>query len=188
MPSETPQNPRGNGPYAYDEPDPNPQGGTLYPLKPAADRYQAPVFAYRGTQQHGVDPARSTDPPEYMAEGGTVAIKPPKKEPDPVAVRIVSSGTKEYSQWRSFQAYVSGSPAQVVNRKEDREELTLKNLSSGPGVTVWVGPDANVSKQSGYPITAGGTFTLSGEAEIWAVSDDASLVILAGFFTFSTKT
>lgn len=185
MPSETPKN---VNPYSYDEQDVNPEGTTLYPLRPVPESYQAPVFAYRGVQQHGVNPASVDQPPDHMAEGGTVAVKPPKQGPDPVPVRIVSPGTKEYAQWRAFQAYVGGLPTQVVNRKEDRESLGVKNLSGGPGVAVWIGPDANVSKQTGYRLDPGEKFSLNGEAEIWAISDDGSVVILAGYFEFSTAT
>lgn len=158
----------------------------MYALKPAPENYQGTVFPYRGMQQHGVHPSQSVDPPDHMAEGGMVTVAPPHKGPDPVPVRIVQGGTKEYSQWRAFQAYVSGSPTQVVNRKENRANLTLRNLSDT--VHVWIGPDANVTKQTGFRLDKGASFSLAGEAEIWAVSDDGTMVVLCGFFEFATET
>lgn len=186
MPSESPQYPGGNGPYAGEQPDPNPQGNTAYALRPIPENYQAEVFPYRGIQQHGVSPSRSVEPPEEMLEGGRVKIAPPDHDIAPVPVRIVQPGTKEYQQWRAFQAYAGPAPSQVVNRKENRKSLTLRNVSTT--VVVWLGPDANLTKQTGYPLAPGATFSLDGEAEVWGISDDATVVLLAGFFVFGTAT
>lgn len=191
MPSESPQNPRGNGPYAIDEPDVNPEGQTLYPLKLRTERPSAEVFPYRGVETHGVHPSRSVDPPEHMDEGGMVQVAPPKKAPEPVPVRLVEPGIKAYKQWRAIHEFVGASARQVVNRKENRQNLRIKNLTAGKnpntGKGCWLGPDSGVNAMNGYFLDAGDIFALSGEAEVWGISEDpVELVELAIAFEFET--
>ena len=128
-------------------------------------------------------------PDDY--EGGSVelAYTAPDTEVPPVPVRIVETDTgHEYTQWRAIQAFASGSPSMVVSRKEGRDRVTVKNIGSGTGVEVWIGPDSNVSKMSGFLLKGDGdSVTLQTEAEVWAVSDDPlktnQLCIISEFAT-----
>jgi hypothetical protein len=66
----------------------------------------------------------------------------------------------------------------VVSRKEGRDRVTVKNIGAGTGVEVWIGPDSNVSKMSGFLLKGDGdSVTLQTEAEVWAVADDPIKVI-----------
>jgi hypothetical protein len=182
MPSESYQDPRSRRDTQYSTedvsatPEPIPQY-----IEPAPDRYGGVNFPYRGQQTHGVEPTETAvgSPEDY--EGGTVEVAYPTTEPEipPVPVRIVETDTgHEFTQWRAIQAFASGAPSMVVSRKEGRDRVTVKNISTGTDVDVWIGPDSNVSKMSGFLLTGeGDSVTLQTEAEVWAISDDPIKVI-----------
>lgn len=186
MPSESPQNPRNR--YETVDESAAPEGLPVG-FEPQLDRFGGgPVFPYRGTQTHGVEPQTeqaAVGSPEND-EGGAVEFDyvAPVEDAAPVPVRIVDTAAHEYSDWRANQSFANPSPNRVVNRKEGRKSLTIKNIGT---VHVWVGPDSNVSPMAGYRVdSGGGTFTLDGEAEVWAVSNDATAVPLCIYFEFST--
>jgi hypothetical protein len=161
-------------------------------LVPAPDRYGGVNFPYRGSQDHGVPPTETATGTAENYEGGTVEVSYPAADAEvpPVPVRIVETDTRhEYTQWRAIQAFASGAPSMVVSRQEGRDRVTIKNIDSSTGTAVWLGPDANVSKMSGFRIEKdGGSVTLQTEAEVWAVSDDPLKVVpLCAVTEFSTR-
>lgn len=187
MPSESYQDPRSRDTqYSTDDVSATPEPLPSY-IQPAPERYGGVNFPYRGQQTHGVEPTDTAvgSPDDY--EGGSieVAYQAPEDDIPPVPVRIVDTAAHEYTQWRATQAFANPSPTLVVSRKEGRERVTLKNIGT---VNVWIGPDSNVSKMSGFRVEAnGGSVTFERcEAEIWAVSDDATVVPLCAVFEFST--
>jgi hypothetical protein len=166
-----------------------PEGVPQY-IVPAPHGFGGVNFPYRGQQDHGVPPTETAigSPDDY--EGGSVEVSYEKPEEDiaPVPVRIVDTAAHEFTQWRAFQAFASGAPTMVVNRKEGRDRVTIKNVGSGTDTNVWVGPDSNVSKMSGFRLEPdGGSVSLQGEAEVWAVSDDPTKTVQLCIITeFST--
>jgi hypothetical protein len=151
-----------------------PEGIPEY-IVPAPHGFGGVNFPYRGQQDHGVPPTETAigSPDDY--EGGSVEVSYEKPEEDiaPVPVRIVDTAAHEFTQWRAFQAFANASPTRVVNRKEGRDRVTIKNVGIGGPGTVWIGPDSNVSSMSGFRLDGNGdSVTLQGEAEVWAISDD----------------
>jgi len=192
MPSESYQDPRSlrDTQYSTEDVSATPEPIPEY-IEPAPDRYGGVNFPYRGQQTHGVEPTETAPGSSEDYEGGTVEVAYPDTEDtiSPVPVRIVETDTgHEYTQWRAIQAFASGSPTMVVSRKEGRDRVTVKNIGSGTGVEVWIGPDSNVSKMSGFLLKGDGdSVTLQTEAEVWAVSDDPvktiQLCIISEFAT-----
>jgi hypothetical protein len=123
-------------------------------------------------------------------EGGKVATsnfyEPPTEDVAPVPVRIVEEATHEYSQWRAYQTFVTGTVSRVVPRKERRQRVTIQNVSTSD--RVWIGHDNGVTPISGYPLGGGRDVELTGEGEVWAVADTAVVnpVQLAVLLEFST--
>jgi hypothetical protein len=195
MPSESYQDPRSQRDTQYSTADESatPERIPEY-IEPAPDRYGGVNFPYRGQQTHGVEPTDTAAGSPENYEGGTVEVAYPPAPGDiipPVPVRIVETDTEhEYTQWRTVQAFASGAPTMVLSRKEGRERVTVKNISiTGTDTHVWIGPDSNVSKMSGFRVESdGGSVTLERcEAEIWAVSDDPTKTLpLCILFEFST--
>jgi hypothetical protein len=191
MPSESPQDPRSqqDTQYSTEDVSATPEAIPQY-VVPAPERYGGVNFPYRGQQTHGVEPTETAvgSPDDY--EGGTVEVSYPKEDTEvpPVPVRIVETDTRhEYTQWRAIQAFAGSAVSMVVSRQEGRDRVTLKNISTD--TDVWVGPDSNVSKMSGFRVEkGGGSVSLQSEAEVWAISDDPLKVVpLCAITEFSTK-
>jgi hypothetical protein len=148
---------------------------------------------YRGTEQHGVPFGSEMPPTPEEVEGGRVVRKEtPPEETEPVPVRIVEPGTKVFQQWRTYQTYVTSTVRQIVNRKEDRKNLRIRNLTAeknpNQGKGVFLGSDQMLTKQNGWFLDSGDTFVLSGEAEVWAVAEiDTEIITLAVVFEFDTE-
>jgi hypothetical protein len=146
---------------------------------------------YLGTDYHGVLPVGKTPPviPSDV-EGGKVVtgfFEPPEVDTiAPIPVRIVSEAPHEYSQWRAYQSVATDTPAMVVNRKEGRQRVTIRNISTAD--RIFIGPDNNVNPLSGYPLNGGDDVSLIGEAEVWAVRNTGVVnpVPIAVLLEFST--
>lgn len=149
-----------------------------------------PVFLpYRGSEMHGVDPGQIPLIDDEDIEGGKVVtgyFEPSTADIDPVPVRIVETAVTEQSVWRAYQTYASTAPAMVVNAKSGRQNCKVRNLSDT--VRVWVGPDSSISPLNGYPLDPKAEMSFTGEAPVWAVSNDATTVTLAVMTEFSTAT
>lgn len=159
---------------------------------PMVERPGTRFIPYRGGggQYHGVYPL-STVEPEITedVEGGKVVteyFEPATEDVQPVPVRIVSEAVSEFGQWRAYQAAASEYPSMVVGRKEGRQRVTVRNISTAD--KLWIGPDNNVNVNNGYPLFARDDVTLIGEAEIWAIRDTgvAGTVPIAIMLEFST--
>ena len=153
----------------------------------------APLYVpYRGTEQHGVAFGSQIPLADEDVEGGKVVADnyyaPPTEDVAPVPVRIVEEATHEYSQWRAFQTFVTGTVSRVVPRKERRQLVKIRNVSASD--RVWIGHDNGVTPISGFPLNGGAAEELTGEGEIWAVADTAVVnpVQIAVLLQFSTPT
>jgi hypothetical protein len=183
MPSESYQSP-----YAGSYPDvvePTPDYGEPAP----SETTPYTVFPYRGIQTHGVDPSAVPETRDEDIAGGKVVSSynaEPSDDPAPVPVRIVETAAREFSRWRAYQTLATANPSIIVNRQEGRSALTIKNLDAGEDV--YIGPDSGVSVLSGFRIDSGGEYSLSGEAEVWAVRGGAADVAVAIAFEYSTPT
>jgi hypothetical protein len=191
MPSESHQDPRSrNTQYSTEDVSATPEAIPQY-VQPAPDRYGGVNFPYRGQQTHGVEPTDTAvgSPDDYEGGSVEVAYEAPEDDVPPVPVRIVETAAHEYTQFRAIQAFANPAPTLVLSRKEGRERVTVKNIDSSTGTHVWVGPDSNVSKMSGFRVEKdGGSVTLERcESEIWAIADDPLKVVpLCIIFEFST--
>jgi hypothetical protein len=142
---------------------------------------------YRGSQFHGVDPGRIAVVADEDTEGGKVVtgyFEPGDEDINPVPVRIVETAAHEFSEWRAYQSYAGAAPTMVVNAKSGRQNCKLRNLSAT--IRVWLGPANTVTAITGYPLDAGAEISFTGEAAVWAISNDGSTVTLAVLTEFST--
>lgn len=183
MPSESHQSP-----YAGNYPDivePSPEYGTPVPSETSAYIN----FPYRGIQTHGVDPTVVPVPADEDIAGGKV-VSNYNAEPEiavtPVPVRIVDTAAAEFQRWRAYQAFATVNPRLIVNRQENRKKTTIKNLHTAD--PVWLGPDVSVSSLNGFRLDFGQTFTLDGEAEVYAIRGGANDVALSVAVEYSTPT
>lgn len=159
----------------------------LFNLRPANTGHQPPVridpvpehavsqsdpvmHPYRGFEDHGV-PTTTVDHP-ITPESGTIQAhySKPVHEPDPIPVRIVTEGGREYRAFNAYSEGVSGNAYPIVSRNVDRARVTIKNKS---GVTVWLGNDT-VRKDNGYPLDSGENVTWDVHTPIYAVTEDGT--------------
>lgn len=184
MPSESPQNP-----YAYDYTDEVEQPPLPYGDIGASEVTPYTHFPYRGIQTHGVDPTVMPAERDEDIAGGKVISSynaEPETSAPPVPVRIVDTAAREFTRWRAYQTYATANPSTIVNRQEGRKSTTIKNLHTAD--PVWLGADSGVSAISGFRLDFGDSFTVNGEAEVWAVRGGAADVTLSVAIEFSTAT
>jgi hypothetical protein len=186
MPSESPRE-SAYSTYHGEEVTPLPTYRT-----PIPDNIAPQYLPYRGTEQHGVPFGSEMAPLVEDVEGGKVATgdfyAPPTEDVAPVPVRIVEEAAHEFSQWRAYQTYVTTTVSRVVPRKEKRQNVTIRNVSTATTDRIWIGHDNGVTALSGYPLDAGADQSLTGEGEIWAVADSGAVspVRLSVLLEFST--
>lgn len=128
------------------------------------------MHPYRGFEDHGV-PVTTVDHP-IMPETGTVQAHymQPVHQPEPIPVRIVTEGGREYRTFHTYTEGVGVNAYAIVGRNPDRARVTIKNKS---GVTMWLGNDT-VRKGNGYPLDTGENVTWDVHAPIYAVTDDGT--------------
>ena len=157
---------------------------------PLPDNPAVRYVPYRGTEQHGVPFGSGIPPAEEDVAGGKVVTEdyyaPPTEDVAPVPVRIVEEAAHEYSQWRAYQTVVTGTVSRVVPRKERRQRVTIRNISTSD--RVWIGHDNGVTALSGFPLGGNTDVELTGEGEVWAVADTGVVnpVQIAVLLEFST--
>jgi hypothetical protein len=187
MPSESPQ----QGAYtSYNENE----TATAVPelMAPVMDRV-TPFLPYRGAMFHGVAPTSTptVSDGEELPDGtiNTECYVPPTEDLNPVPVRIVDTAIHEYRQWRAWQVPVTATAVSMVaNRKEGRSHLRVKNCATSGTNRVWIGPDANLSVYTGYPLDPSNEATFTGEAAVYALADTGvtGSVTVAMFDEFGT--
>lgn len=145
------------------------------PEEPVAEHFTTPVFPYRGTENHGVEPPYR--PREVPDNTGTIAVEfeQDKSEPDPIPVRIVTQGAKEFKDWFIRREYTSSGAqaSRILTQDMSRTKAKIKNLGT---VRIWVGPEDHLaSPMFGYPIDTNGELELSSPiSDVWARSDDGT--------------
>lgn len=144
---------------------------------PIPERYDGSNHPYRGIEQHGV--SDSVPPAEVMPEwGGTrpVEYTPRKPEPDPIPVKIVQEGGKEYKTWRTRQFSVDPGniPRQVVASNPHRTGLRIKNMSA---VTVYISKDNAVASFMGFPLVQNESLDLNIHSEVWILNPDPAVMV-----------
>lgn len=138
------------------------------------------VFPYRGTETHGVAPAK--EPPAYVddewpedSEAEHYVDGP--TEVDPIPVRIVQEFANPRKEIRTRQMPVSQGPVQIVNRNEARSRVWVKNIDGTNAA--YVGNDGNITAISGYKLVAGQELPgLVVTEDMYATTGDSSTVVL----------
>lgn len=168
------------------ETDEGPAPGTA--IKPLMEEYEGRNFPYRGTETHGVDPLYDVQPSPDKWEGGSVTVDMDKLEQEPekvIPVRVVNEGSREIKEWRSYRVYATSRASILVGKFDARISFTLKNLSQDK--TLYVGGDLQVSTGQGYPVPAGGTFTVESDTEVWGIAEDTTDIDVAVYVVYAVK-
>lgn len=146
------------------------QDGTV---EPVPDKVAGTVFPYRGTEQHGV--AANQAPPAYVDDQWPEDTEEPHYVPgpteeDPLPVKIVQESSSERMMFRTNQMPVKANePTPIMSRQDSRRNVTVRlpSLSN----SIWIGPDENVNRVTGYQLEADREVTLRTTEEIWAIGD-----------------
>jgi hypothetical protein len=123
-------------------------------------------------------------PRETALDAATARVHytPQTPEHEPVPVRIVSQGGKEFRPFSVIREQVAALARCIVGQHLERSKVTIQNLGTVP---IWIGPGANVGPLVGFRIDVGGTRDLTTQASIWAVSDDGTPQNVAILVDFS---
>ena len=153
-----------------------PQEELPQPITPVPDRsVEARTnLAYRGNNYHGVRPdAAFSDVPVH--DTVEVEYEPPVEEPDPIPVKIVSTGGDEIKRMRVTREYTGlGATRMVAPLNRARTALRIRNLDGAK--IVYVGDEASSAIPSnGYPIPPGTEWTSTTQMEVYAQCEDAAV-------------
>jgi len=150
--------------------------GETTSVQPIPERSYAPVFPYRGTQQHGVSvenqPWMPVDANEQAWQGEEVFD--PEFEPvKPIPVEIVNQGSREIRSWRAVHFYVGKtSPVLIVGQNTRMSKVTVRHAGAAADDSViWIGHDSNVTPSlSGWPLFPRESIEINTEEEVYAIS------------------
>lgn len=175
---------------------PNPLIGTrrLNTGKPADDRphatpprpeaYVGDNNPYRGTNEHGVEPARPYDDPytgDDAWEDTTSGVFEPEKAPlNPVPVEIVTRYARELRRFHVQRPRINaGTVSSLAGRNDARSSLTINNISAS---VIYIGNTESVADFTGFPVAAGGVLNLNTEDAVYAYcASDASVAVIEEF-------
>lgn len=155
---------------------PNPDGTTSL-IMPIPERSYAPVFPYRGTEQHGVpveDQPWIPQDADAQSWEGEVAYDPEVEPIQPVPVIIVERSEREIRSWRSVVQGVRLNLSTLIVGQNDRmSRVRIRNLVSvdDTDMVIWIGHNANVGPLAGWPVYPQEIVELSTEEEVYAVLD-----------------
>ena len=143
------------------------------PVEPQKERVAGTVFPYRGVENHGVAP--NQEPPAYIDDQWPEDTEAPHYEPgptdyDPLPVKIVQESSNERMMFRTNQMPVKANePTPILSRQDARRNVTIRlpSLSN----SIWIGPDENVNRVTGYQLEADRELTLRTTEEVWAIGD-----------------
>lgn len=167
---------------------PVPPGDTTNALQPIPEKTYAPVFPYRGMEQHGVPvPAKPWIPQDANEQSweGEEVFEPESVPLEPVPVYIVRESAREIRSWRSLCLPVPKSPVLLVGQNERMNRVRIRNIGLATDDTVaWIGHTPNMAARlSGYPIYPGESVDICTEEEVYALCDptatDADVAQLA---------
>lgn len=158
-----------------------PRGGTE-PLQPVPERAFAPVFPYRGIEQHGVPvdakPWIPTDADAQSWEGEEV-YDPEYVPIQPIPVVVVNDNEREVRSWRTAVHSVTNRPAMIVGQNERMMRVRLRNMASAADMRVWISHESSVGPLNGWPLNANDVLEINTEEEIYAILDGAA--VTAGY-------
>lgn len=129
------------------------------------------VFAYRGTETHGVEPTADST----MLAGGddtvTAFVEKATPEPDPIPVRVVNESLNELKTFRTYQTLANSQPQRILGRDKERTKAQLRVRSADlAGTTVWVSHTDNgggANTLNAYPLSADTDFPIAAHDDVW---------------------
>jgi hypothetical protein len=155
---------------SFDDPS-----GATGPIMPIPDRAYAPVFPYRGTQDHGVPVDNQNWIPEDADEAswqGETTYDVPVEPIAPIPVEIVNSGQNEIRAWRAVHFNVGKvAPVLIIGQNVRMTKVTIRHAGTAADDGVlWFGHDSNVTPNlSGWPLFARELVEINTAEEIYAV-------------------
>lgn len=159
------------------------------PLTPQVESYAGQNFPWRGIETHGVEPTDKPVEPADWEDGRPVEYEEPKPPPDPVPVRIVSEGSRELRQFRTFGAYTgdnTSAPRALIGQDEERSRVTVKHSVESGVVYISHSPETcNIAE--GWPLAEGETWSTEAHTPIFAWADSAVQLKVAVIVEYATK-
>lgn len=142
-------------------------------IEPVPEHYEGYNNPYRGTELHGVEPNTEPRPVPSHASVVDTEYDPPIPEPDPIPVRIVTTGGRELRRSRIYQGKANaGNCNQILGRDEQRYKVKLKNLGTS---VVYVGNnDSTANANHGWPLAQDEVFESETQDELWVLSSHAT--------------
>lgn len=159
------------------------------PLEPTPESYAGPVFAYRGTEKHGVEPTGQSiinaEELDYTY-GRPVEYAEEQPEPDAIPVRVVNSSAHEIKDFRVIRTFAGDQPGILVARNEKRSNLKIRNLHATKTIYVSDVVLGAAGTAFGYPVPAGTEFSLlTATTEIYGVSEDTTQIPIAVMYEYT---
>jgi hypothetical protein len=162
-------------------------------VTPVPERAVGEVFAYRGTEQHGVAPTTHFHDVPPIDETVDVHVEEQPPEQAPVPVRIVYEHSNERRDWRAVNVPVAGgavgaTPSTlIVGRNRSRTALRVKNTHATD--IVYIGSSESVNAATGYPLAAGESITLDSarDGDVWGVPIGVNTVPVAIIMQYTTE-
>jgi hypothetical protein len=159
----------------FPPPRENPGPGEDEILGPDVDDFGPQVFAYRGSEPHGVQSDNRFDDVNGYDELVPVEFEEEEEGVAPIPVIVVNEARQELKDWnvgRSFAPSFSLGAVRIIGRDNHRTSLKIRNIHAL--YVLWIGPEPQIATPGfGYPIFPGGEFTLDDATQdIWASASD----------------
>lgn len=157
---------------------PEPAGNTEE-VQPIPERSYAPVFPYRGVEQHGVPVENQPWIPQDANEATWDGAPEYQETPvpiEPIPVVIVNENQREIRSWRAYTASVRKNESVLIvgqNPRMTRVLIKVVAVSNDDRI-VSVSHEGNVNLMNGFPILPGETLEISTEEEVYAILNSSA--------------
>lgn len=151
------------------------------PITPVMEQYSGENNAWRGIEDHGVTPEFDSADPitstvDVNGRPTPITYEDPEKIADPIPVRIVQSGSREYRVFWTDRVTLKDMPTEIIGRDDDRSSVTILNTDAAK--TIWIANDQTELVMRGYPLGPGKEKTIGTEMPIYAIATDSSAVVV----------
>lgn len=148
-------------------------------IAPVPEHVEGQNFAWRGMEEHGVEPTgKSVDPETYEVDDSEkviTTIAEPVEIPDPIPVTIVQKYRQEYREFGSDRVSLdfttggnlAGRAYELLGRDNDRISVRVKNCDASN--IVLIGTTREEVTMRGYPLDPGESTTIVSESPIYVV-------------------
>lgn len=152
-------------------------------VEPVPESVSGHVNAYRGMEQHGVEPtANYAAMPGFDESDEPLESYAPREEPaDPIRVIVVNQSARERRNMRTVVGYAgsdTGNATAVLGADRARSSARIRNTHDTAVVYI-SHEERTANAMSGYPIRAGEYYDTHTQAEVYAKSDQTENIPVA---------